>query len=570
MSKKIYGTILFFFVLAIHSSSLNITQLESIHVIPTSISIINEGNMELSEYSSFIPAKSLGFDTIGDKVYHQYPIGHALVATPFVFCFKSILGDAEILFRSNRIERLIASTFIAISTLIVFEIMQLIGVDLFFALFISIFFAIGTGCLSTASRSLSSHPFTITSILGTIWLFRKSEKENHFLQYVALPVSLSLLFDFRNLILLFVLLLYVIFFKRNIALKFLFWVSVIIIPFFLFNYFTHDTLFENLNIGTTLANNNLLEVINSVLFSPNRGFFFWHPVFICSFIGVCGLYYRNQIKYYDKLFILHFVLFTLLIASSSAWWGSHCIGSRIFTDMIPYGIYFLGLFVEHLQHESVLKRRIYVGVIFVLGCIGVGIHSWTANNAGTVTGAMEWNGFPKNIDKDVNRIWDIEDSQFLRGTPFSKYSYSKLEEISLEGSIKQLHPNQTVVNYNTQFPFAQFGHDWWQMEQNYIYNRNNKSALFFKTNLATFKNRNPRLRIKLKRITESPIKMTINNFATLLALPKAKEITLEIKLPQNCLHQDFNSILFEVDQTKHLSVFDTREIGFAFYYLSIE
>lgn len=569
MPQRLLKLVLFLTVLIAHLTSSNITSTDSRLVIPTAISIINEGNLDLNEFSNWIPNLSGSAEKIDDKLFNSYPLGESLIAVPFVYFLSKIFEENVVFNNATKVERFIASSIVAISALFVVEIMLLLGLNWSVAIFIALVFAFSTSAFSTASRAMWQHGPTMLAILIVIWLFHSSEKKKYLIQFTAIPVAFSFICRPTNGLFVMLVTGLVFFNYRQYFLKYLMWAVVLAVPFVLINYLNFHHIFSayyRQPIGS--ANQNILNTATSLLISPNRGFFFWHPLFIFSVLEIYSRYTQKTLKPIERLMVIHFILFTLLISSFSCWWGSHCIGPRFFSDMIPYGIYFFGLFVKKIESSPLIFKNLIWSTILLLFVIGTFVHGWAANNAGNVTGSMEWNIYPQDIDLHTERVWDLQDAQFLRGTKWGKYSFLDLEKKRLSELNKNLVASDTL-SFNSQYPFIQFTNGWWSAEEFSRYNQGRSSGLFFKPKPDILKKPKNVVSLKLKSITGSPIVLTINSFETRINPPANVDTEVQISLPKGCLTKDVNVILFQVDNTLNYNIFDTRELAFAFYYLIV-
>jgi hypothetical protein len=91
----------------------------------------------------------------------------------------------------------------------------------------------------------------------------------------------------------------------------------------------------------------------------------------------------------------------ILISIFSHWWAGHSYGPRLFTDVLPYAVYFLVRPVEARRRGAFLA---------VAAAISVFVHA-----RGSISHATHaWNDGPPDVDAAPARVWDFRDPQFLR------------------------------------------------------------------------------------------------------------------------------------------------------------
>jgi hypothetical protein len=152
-----------------------------------------------------------------------------------------------------------------------------------------------------------------------------------------------------------------------------------------------------------------IRVSTAVLVSPSRGLLIFTPVFLFSIWGmIWSLKTRWRARLSGYLIAVVIAHWLLLGVYFRVWFGGHCYGPRLFTDLTPFFIFFLVPVLLQMR-ESASWRRVPSIVFMVLLCASVFIHS---RGALTIQVYL-WNVAPAPVDE--NRVWDWRDPQFLRG-----------------------------------------------------------------------------------------------------------------------------------------------------------
>jgi hypothetical protein len=91
---------------------------------------------------------------------------------------------------------------------------------------------------------------------------------------------------------------------------------------------------------------------------------------------------------------------TYIIVAWPGWWGGHCFGPRLMTDVVPFLVYFVA-FNFHMPAEiSQWARTCLSASIAIFAIVGVLIHAQGALRYGP----WEWNYIPHNIDNRLPRL----------------------------------------------------------------------------------------------------------------------------------------------------------------------
>jgi hypothetical protein len=353
--------------------------------------------------------------TIQGHKYSLYPIGTPVLAVPFVFVYNLINPDFFALIGNihPKAQEIIASLIVALTALLIYLIARF-TLNVKQSLFVVFIFAFCTSAWSTASRALWQHGPSMLFLSLTLYLILLSRNKPWLIQFVSLPLAYAFIIRPSNAIAIVFISLFVLLYYRKYFVKYMLWSLVIAIPFFLTNYITFSALLPPYyhSYGVFLIPS--IDRLLGPLISPSRGLFIYTPIFLFSFYGFYLKLQEFRTNYPESILdiLLAGIIFAhfLLIAIWFIWWGGYSIGARMFSDMIPFQIYFLIPVIPLLASRSKLITPLRLAFA---ACLLV---SLAIQYMGVATEAMwAWNYIPTRVEYDQARLWDWSDPPFLRG-----------------------------------------------------------------------------------------------------------------------------------------------------------
>ena len=386
-----------------------ITTYDSRWSIPTARSILREGNTDVEEYRARLaadPASGYALETIDGRHYAASPIGVSLLALPVVF----VLDAAGAHMPDGKTEKLVASLVMALTAMVLYLIARR-ALSIPRALLLTFVFAFCTPAWSVGGRGLWQHGPTMLMLTLALWIILSAERWPSLVQYASLPLAFAFVVRPTNALSIAVLSLIVLLGYRRYFVRYVLWSLLIAIPFVLFNLAVYHSWHswyyspERVGHGTLLG-----EALAGNLVSPNRGLFVFSPILLLALYGA-WLKLRRDRTLLDVALVVIVVLHWLVISSHLPWNGGHTYGNRLFSDMVPYFVYFLIPVVAALPEPHEVRRRPALAVaVVVLVVLSFAIHYRGAYRRI----AWDWNSSPVDIDVDPSRIWDWRDLQFLR------------------------------------------------------------------------------------------------------------------------------------------------------------
>ncbi|MDD4924765.1 MAG: hypothetical protein PHF74_08085 [Dehalococcoidales bacterium] len=364
---------IFLVIFVTYMASPVITSYDSRWSVHTAVSIIEERNTDLDEYEEKIKEQQLYAIRIIDEHYYcLYPIGTSLIAIPFVYVYDKAsslaikvipslekyytkadgqesqwwrLNTANVVGHYAIAEKFVAGILVAAAAVFIYLISRLYLARRY-ALLIVFIFAFCTPAWSTASRALWQHGPSMLMLSITLYLMLVARKNPRLIQYTSIPLAFSYVIRPTNSIPVVLFTIFVLIRYRQYFLKYILWAMPIAIPFVCFNcmvshsllpeyYLPQNTLYYNYTPMTL----EYYEAMAGKLISPNRGLFVFSPILLFSIYGIALKIKRKQILLLDY-FLIGVIFLHWLIISTIPMFG-HQYGPRLFTDMIPYFVYFL-------------------------------------------------------------------------------------------------------------------------------------------------------------------------------------------------------------------------------------
>lgn len=419
-SSWVVPILVFFTVFVVYVRCPCIATHDSRWVIPTAISIVKEGNTDLDEYKAVMLPNDYAISKIGGHLYNLFPIGTSIISVPFVFAIDqtgSRLGTfdlGEYVRRTDPqgIELFIASFVTALTAVFTYFMARLfLGVRR--SLLLVSIFAFCTSAWSVASRALWQHGPSMLMLTIALYLILLARDRPHLIQFAGVPLAFSYVVRPTNAISCLLLTVFVLFQYRNYFVRYLLWAMTVGIPFLLYNFAVyHSMLAPYYQVHRLGTNPHLWEALAGNLLSPARGLFVFTPILLFSVVEIAWRISHQQLHKLDWILVSAIFLHWVSISSYKHWWAGYSFGPRLFSDIIPYFMYFLILAIARVFHLT-LGRKIAVASVFLcLTVASFAIHFRGATDLDT----FAWNATPIDVDIIPARVWDWYDIQFLRST----------------------------------------------------------------------------------------------------------------------------------------------------------
>ncbi len=356
-------------------------------------------------------------EVIDGKVLYGYPVGSSVLSLPLV----ALMNFAGISARTpdghyneagdQVIQAAIAALLMAVLTLVFFRT-ALLMLPLSWSVVLAVGAAFGTQIWSTASRVLWSHTWQIFLVGIVIPVLLAQEERQARGRPILLGTLLSWAYFVRptSSIPIMAVTAYILILRRSefrtFAITGALWLTVFVFysmrvfgqplqPYYLFH-------LSPQHVWIALAGNFI---------SPSRGLFVFVPgaAFVLFLVG----YYWRELSHRWLAFLALFVIavHTVIVSTDPNWWGGHCYGARMTTDVIPWFFLLAVLGCRCLLEEARPRFKHYA---IALGLLTLVIGAAMNGNGALSHSANDWvNGGPNDVDQKPSRVWDWRHPQFL-------------------------------------------------------------------------------------------------------------------------------------------------------------
>jgi hypothetical protein len=441
---------------------------DSMWSIPTAVSLLDHGDADLDEYLPILRESQFAFiHPIGGHYYTMYPFATSIMAMPAIVALRPVAsaivrhapaswkrleaavsssgcapvdGEPVIALRSWT-EHVVASAIVAATAVIIFLIAAE-SLPLGPAIGVALLFAFATSSWSSASRVLWQHAPSML-ILSLALLLQLRGARGFWIGvllgfgYVVRPTNAIPLAAAAGWILMS---------RPREAPEFLFGVLAALLPFAWSNQVIyHAWLPPYYTPGFYKPNAFKGEALAGVLISPNRGLLVFSPIFALVPAGLLLKARARQLSILDLSLAGCIALHWVAISTTNAgWWGGASYGPRLFTDVVPYLVYFLIPVVAFVTSADGGARAMTAAAIGVLAVVSVAMHAQGALNPA----APLWNVFPTRVDFDPIRVWEWRRSQFLAGITFTPAPMAPVDLAAIACSAPPAAPGAPVVASN--------------------------------------------------------------------------------------------------------------------------
>jgi hypothetical protein len=357
-------------------------------------------------------------EMINGELFYFYPLGSSVLSLPIVALMNIAGYSAHTPFgRYNedgdrQIQKVGAALLMAILTVVFFRTALLL-LPLSWSLVLAIGAAFGTQIWSCASRVLWSHTWMILLFGIAIYMILSEEEHQARGHPVILATVLSWAYIVRptSAIPIAIISLYILIFKPKefiaLAATGLAWLAA----FIAVSWNSYGQLLPNYYLFH-LSSGHAFQAIFGNLISPSRGLFVYTPGAAFALILVC--YYRRRLSHRTMAILALIIsgLQLLVISADPNWWGGHCYGARLTTDIVPWLFLLAVLGCRALLDEPRQALKHYA---IAVGMLTIIVGAFMNGRGAMSQSANEWVNGPPDVDHVPSRVWDWSDPQFLAG-----------------------------------------------------------------------------------------------------------------------------------------------------------
>lgn len=422
-----------FAVLAVYLTSPVVTNFDSYLAVPTAVSLVHEGDLDLDEFTARGVRAHYGFRRIGDHAYDVYPWTVALLAVPAVVAVDLLHSagvgpGAPSLVEGNEMGPLqlvlgAVVTTVAVVLVAVFAYERVTGDERRrrrLALAVGLAFATGTAAWSTASRALWQHGPSMALVAAAVLAAGRMERgergERVALRAVVLGATLAAGYTVRptNAVVAVALGAWLAVRHRRLVLPFAIGAGTVAAAWVTVNLATYGVVLPPYHSARRLAlHDRFAEAVAANLVSPARGLLVFSPVAVLAVAGIVVRWRRRAVSALD-IAVAAAVVGHLLVVSASreGWWAGHAYGPRFMTDVLPLVAWLAVPAVDALAAgwEAGRARLAVAAVALALAW------SVAVNAEGAWLRTVHcWNVEPDNLDRHPGRVWSLSDPQVLSG-----------------------------------------------------------------------------------------------------------------------------------------------------------
>lgn len=424
---------------------------DSTWVLPTALSLIHDGDVELSEYEGNIDLSSrYAVVTIDEGLYNYFPLGTSILIVPPLLMIEPFLEQAfppmDLYQRSQHehlwgVDLMMASLAAAAGATMLFGIgAGQVGRRWALAVWATV--AFGTAMWSIASRTLWMHGPLVFVLAIALYALLKARHRRAWL--VLAGIGAGFAFFVRPSAAIWVVLIgiYVVYTYRRRSAFYFVGVALVALPFVLHYLTVYDALLPPYYRASRLViHADYGEAVAANLISPARGLFFYSPVLLFALVGAVLKVRAREWRALDTMIVAGMVLHVLTIAAYLHWWAGWSNGPRLMIDVLPFLALFMIYYFQRLRAFSPRVRTAHLAAYVPLLGLSIFIHYSSA----VYEEVREWDALPISVDLMPSRVWDWTDPSFLRPyrdfddiSPLARTSAHRLECDDTDGILNAM------------------------------------------------------------------------------------------------------------------------------------
>lgn len=397
---------------------------DNLWYVPSALSIVTEGNIELSEFEcevAELPPWEIWLQDMSidprlvcrqDGYYNLFPAGTAFLCVPLV-CGHIILeppsGDENVIRYCNRMASRFAAVFAAVSAGLMAGVVLAMGYSRGRAVLISVIFAFATPHFSIHARGLWSHNVLVALLLAAVLLL--VARRGRWCWLAALPLAAGFLVRPDSGLIIAIFSVFVFVYARKQFNAFAFTGGAVAALFALFSFATYGSILPPYYLASRLASDRAMTALAGHLISPGRGLFVFVPVFLFSVYGARSVWrqrdrYGPLYRYLSVLPLAHWVL----ISFFPHWWGGHSYGPRLFLPVVPFLVLLLLPATDSLLGAPAKRSRKAAAILFVFF---VAWSFFVQLRGVTSVEVHRWNSAAPDVDSEPIKLWDWSNMQIL-------------------------------------------------------------------------------------------------------------------------------------------------------------
>lgn len=547
------GWLLAFLIVAvIAGQKINATGSDPRGTLLVSQAIAQHGSVKLDAYGeTFLDSYGYIIQRKGGHFYNYFPLGTALVSTPFV-AIANAFG-----FDMTKDEPLIQMVLAALAALLItFTLYK--TARLYLRQTESILLAglcwFGSSLASTVGTALWSHDFALVFSCAAIYLVLLHRQPEALLAPALIGLSLFMAYLCRPTLALLspFLLLYYFLQDKKSALLAAATLGLLLLGFMGWSMHEFAQILPDYYLPKRLEGGDFATALYGNLLSPARGLLIFSPFLLLSLLLTIRLAPRNKTLAKLSLISLAWPLAHLLsISQFPHWWAGWSFGARLMVDALP------GLFVGLFSGLAALGQRknfAYAAVI-VSGLLAIYINTYQGLFN---TYSWKWNIEP-NVDDYPEYLFDWDYPPFLHN---KKRHVARLAEFRSH----QLPPFSGSVDipYNsTQVAFDSF----YGSEVGFRWSQGNKASLSIMVSEKTMRGE---ANLQAGFLGNQSLIIALNGQQVYKGRFNGGEREIRFSFAPKLLHAGLNTFTFHLPDAHKPASEDPRVLAMAFRRLSLK
>ena len=421
-------------VFTVYITGPNVTNFDSYLAMPTAVSLVCSGDLDLDEFPYEEVTRHYGRLTLNGHHYDRYPWPVALLLVPAV-----VVGDAlhavgvgpgaDGMVEQNEMataQLVTASLITALAAVVVYQLtLEQLGEQCLrrrrIALAVSLAFAFATPAWSTSSRAVLQHgPSMLALALALLLALRLRRSSRPGRTAALLGATLTAAYAFRpsNAVPAGLLFFWVLACHRRQAFAFMGGAIAVAAPWVAVNVASYgEALPPYYSASRVSLHPDYLEAILANIFSPARGLLVFAPIVLLVVPAIVLSLRRKRFVGLDLAVAAAVVVHLFVVsAQNEGWWAGHAFGPRFFADVLPLLAYLAVPAAAALWDDftATPRPRLATAMVALTGLAlawGVLVHAQGAYLRATNC----WNAVPNDIDQHPERVWSLREPQFLAG-----------------------------------------------------------------------------------------------------------------------------------------------------------
>jgi len=388
-------------------------------IVPSSLSLLHDGDLDLSEFGSAVDPEFYGVVLIDGRPYNRYPVGTSLLILPIVWFADHVLPPSETpMALALRIASIAAKVLAAVSVALLFVLLVELTGEPRLALGLALVFGFATVHLPIHAGGLFTHNAVIPEILVALLLL--VEPDRRLVALAALPLAAAFVTRPTSAPVIACLSLYVARHRPEAWPRYALYGGLLGALFVAWSLWMYGALLPPYYVSYdgsspyVMSASRFAEGLVGHLVSPNRGLFAFTPIVAFALWGMLrALGARSpRAAFYRALslaVVVHWVTISLI---ARKWWAGWSFGPRHVVEILPLLIVLLVPAIDAFRGSSRRVRAVLapVAAAALAWSLFVAIHSATSAEP------QAWSAVPVSVDEHPERIWDWRDLQVLRGT----------------------------------------------------------------------------------------------------------------------------------------------------------